>query len=188
MAGAHLDLARLVVLADPDTRPSPDRTSSRCFLQFISKIGSTRRSSGSSPESCTGIRRRNASSASDSGLRFVAKTTSTLNGISNLLAGVQRQVVDAALERHDPPVQQVARRDALPAEVVDDEHAAVGLHLHRRFVELRDRVEASGRASRASARRRPSTTGRRMRSQRRSCAMSVTTLLRRRLGSSMRRG
>ena len=65
----------------------------------------------------------------------------TLNGISNLRPGVQRQEVDAALERHDPAVQQVARRNALAAEVVDDEHAAVGLQLDRRFVELRDRVE-----------------------------------------------
>ena len=58
-----------------------------------------------------------------------------------LAAGMQRQEVDAALERHDPAVQEVARRDALAAEVVDDEDAAVGLHLDRRFVEPRDRVE-----------------------------------------------
>src|SRR5919198_128998 len=57
------------------------------------------------------------------------------------LAGVQRQVVEAALERHDPAVQQLLRADALPSEVVDEEHAAVGLQLNRRFVELRERVE-----------------------------------------------
>ena len=58
-----------------------------------------------------------------------------------LLAGVQRQVVDAALERHDPAVQQVLRTHPLAAEVVDQEDAAVGLQLQRRLVELRQRVE-----------------------------------------------
>ena len=87
------------------------------------------------------MRRRNASSASDSGFRLVANTMKTLNGVSNLRPGVQRQEVDPALERHDPAVQQVARRNPLAAEVVDDEHAAVGLQLDRRLVELGDRVE-----------------------------------------------
>src|SRR5438309_3670045 len=59
----------------------------------------------------------------------------------DLLAGVQRQVVDALLERNDPPVEQVLRCDALPSEVVDHEDAAVRLHLERRLVELRVLVE-----------------------------------------------
>ena len=59
-----------------------------------------------------------------------------------LLARVQRQVVDAAFERDDPPVEQVARADALPPEVVDEEDAAVRFELKRRLVELRDVVEA----------------------------------------------
>ena len=37
-----------------------------------------------------------------------------------LLTGVQGQKVHAAFERHDPAVQQVARRASLPAEIVDD--------------------------------------------------------------------
>src|SRR5262245_47205813 len=59
----------------------------------------------------------------------------------NLLPGVQREIVDAALERHDPSVEQILRAHALAAEVVDQEHAAVRLQLDRRFVELRERVE-----------------------------------------------
>src|SRR4051794_33323809 len=59
-----------------------------------------------------------------------------------LLAGLQREIVDAALERHDPAVQQVARRDALPPEVVDHQHAAVGERLQRRPIESRDRQVA----------------------------------------------
>ena len=44
-------------------------------------------------------------------------------------------MIDAALERHDPPVQDFGGRRALTAEVVDDEHAAVGERLERRAVE-----------------------------------------------------
>ena len=58
-----------------------------------------------------------------------------------LLARVQREVVHAALERHDPAVQQVLGTHALAAEVVHQEHAAVRLQLQRRLVELRDAVE-----------------------------------------------
>ena len=83
------------------------------------------------------MRRRNASSASDAGFRLVANTIEHVERHLELLAGVQREVVDAALERHDPAVQQILRADALPAEVVDQEHAAVGLELNRRLVELR---------------------------------------------------
>src|SRR5439155_5414945 len=54
-----------------------------------------------------------------------------------LLAGVERQVVDALLQRHDPAVEEVLRRDPLAAEVVDHEDPAVRLHLERGFVELR---------------------------------------------------
>src|SRR5262252_1675696 len=36
-----------------------------------------------------------------------------------LLAGLQREEVDAALERHDPTVEKLARLHALAAEVVD---------------------------------------------------------------------
>src|SRR2546425_185031 len=57
------------------------------------------------------------------------------------LPGVQRQVVDAALERHDPAVEEILRPNSLAAEVVDEEHAAVRLQLNGRLVELRERVE-----------------------------------------------
>ena len=58
----------------------------------------------------------------------------------DLLARLQRQEVDAAFERRDPAVEQRVRRALLPAEVVDDEHAAVGDELDRRAVELRHRA------------------------------------------------
>src|SRR5207249_11551481 len=58
----------------------------------------------------------------------------------DLLTGVQSEVVDALLQRDDPSVQEVLGRDALAAEVVDHEYAAVRLHLERRLVELRGLV------------------------------------------------
>ncbi len=59
-----------------------------------------------------------------------------------LLPRLQRQEVDAAFERHDPAVQQLARRARLPAEIVDDQHAAVGDRLHGRPVEPHRRAVA----------------------------------------------
>ena len=53
-------------------------------------------------------------------------------GQLEFLTGLERQEVDAALERHDPAVQQVARRAPLTAEIVDDQNAAVGNCLDRR--------------------------------------------------------
>ena len=87
------------------------------------------------------MRRRNASSASDGGIEVRRKHRQHVERHLEFLAGVQRQVVDAALERHDPAVEQILRPHPLPAEVVHQEHAAVGLQLQRRFVELRERVE-----------------------------------------------
>ena len=51
------------------------------------------------------------------------------------LACSQRQVIVLVLERDDPAVEQVARSDALAAEVVDHEGSAVCLHLERGLVE-----------------------------------------------------
>src|SRR5438093_13273264 len=63
-----------------------------------------------------------------------------VEGDLDLLAGMQREVIDALLERDDPPVEKVFWRNALTSEVVDHEDAAVGLHLERRLVELRGLV------------------------------------------------
>src|SRR5437867_5757731 len=63
-----------------------------------------------------------------------------VKGDLDLLAGVQREVVNALFKRDDPAVEQVLRRDALPAEVVDHEDAAIRLHLEGRLVELRGLV------------------------------------------------
>ena len=70
---------------------------------------------------------------------LVAKTISVMNGSSNFCPLCSVRKVHAGLERHDPPVQQVARRARLPAEVVDDQHAAVRDRLNRRVVEARRR-------------------------------------------------
>src|SRR5690349_21711304 len=59
-----------------------------------------------------------------------------------LLSRMQGQVVEAALERHDPAVQQVLRTHPLTTEVVHQEDAAIGLELQRRFVEARQRIES----------------------------------------------
>src|SRR4029450_4690056 len=58
-----------------------------------------------------------------------------------LLPTGEREEVDAAIERHDPAGQEVERPDALAPEVVDDEKAVVGTHLHRRGVEAGRRIE-----------------------------------------------
>src|SRR6185503_13570330 len=52
-----------------------------------------------------------------------------------------REEVDATIERHHPPIQEVGRRDALAAEVVDDQEPVVGAHLHGCSVEARGRIE-----------------------------------------------
>src|SRR5437867_904955 len=53
----------------------------------------------------------------------------------------QREEIDIAVERHDPAVEEHLRRGALPAEVVDEEHASARLHLERRLVHLRVLIE-----------------------------------------------
>ena len=49
----------------------------------------------------------------------------------------ERHLVYTSLERQNPAIQQVLRRYALPAEVVDDQCATIRLHLKRRFVKSR---------------------------------------------------
>ena len=63
-----------------------------------------------------------------------------VEGDLDLLPGVERQVVDALLERDDPTVEEILGRDALAAEVVDHEDPAIGLHLEGRLVHLRGLV------------------------------------------------
>ena len=54
---------------------------------------------------------------------------------------MQREIVDPVLERHDPAVQQLVGPNPLAPEVVHEEHAADRLHVNRRLVEFRDRIE-----------------------------------------------
>ena len=58
------------------------------------------------------------------------------------LASGQGDIVNAIFERQDPAVEQVSRRDDLAAEVVDHEHAAVGLHLQRSDIEVARLIES----------------------------------------------
>src|SRR3972149_467425 len=60
-----------------------------------------------------------------------------LEGDLDGLAAEEREVVDARLHGDDPAVEQLLRLDELAAEVVDDEDAAVRLHLQGGDVELR---------------------------------------------------
>src|SRR5262249_39987611 len=48
-----------------------------------------------------------------------------VEGNLELLAGVQRQIIDPALKRNDPTVQQLFRTNPLPAEIIDEKDAAV---------------------------------------------------------------
>ena len=57
------------------------------------------------------------------------------------LPRVQRQVVHAALERHNPAIEQLLGPHALAPEVVHEKYAAVRLELEWRFVELVNGVE-----------------------------------------------
>ena len=83
------------------------------------------------------MRRRKAGSVTVSRLRLVAMIEHVPQRHLDLLAGDQREIVDLVLHRRDEAVEQLLRRDPLAAEVVDQEHAAVGLQVRRRFVERR---------------------------------------------------
>jgi hypothetical protein len=48
----------------------------------------------------------------------------------------QGEKIDAAIEGNDPAIEQFVGAQALAAEIVDDEHAVVGLHLRRGDIEL----------------------------------------------------
>src|SRR5688500_8227652 len=50
------------------------------------------------------------------------------------LSGLERQEIDAAFERDDPAIQQVARRTVLSPEVIDDQYPAIGPRLNWRGV------------------------------------------------------
>src|SRR5439155_11256299 len=53
----------------------------------------------------------------------------------------QCEKVDVAVERDDPSVEEHLGRGALPAEVVDEQHATARLHLERRLMHLGVLVE-----------------------------------------------
>ena len=86
------------------------------------------------------MRRRKASSTRSFGSRFVEKTMSWSNGISIFLPVCS---VRKSTRFSSGTIQRFRRsfgEHALAAEVVDQEDAAVGLHLERRLVELRGLV------------------------------------------------
>ena len=63
-----------------------------------------------------------------------------VEGDLELAAVAQHQVVVATVHRHDPAVHQLARRDHLAAQVVDQEEAVVGLEVRRSLVVAGARV------------------------------------------------
>ena len=83
------------------------------------------------------MRRRNASSTKSLGIEVGGEDQQLLKRHLDLFAGVQGQIIDAAFEGDDPAIEQIVGIDPLAAEVVDDQGAAVGFHLKRRFVEAR---------------------------------------------------
>ncbi len=60
----------------------------------------------------------------------------------DLLARRNRQEVLAILQRDDPAIQQIGRLNALAAEVVDQQTAAIALQLQRRFTHVAHRIVA----------------------------------------------
>src|SRR5262249_39981659 len=69
------------------------------------------------------------------------KNRELLEGNLELLARGQIEEVVTVFERHDPAVEQLLRAAQLPAEVVDQEDAAVGLDVQRSLVKVRLGVE-----------------------------------------------
>src|SRR5690348_15775486 len=45
----------------------------------------------------------------------------------NFFPIMQCKKVDAPLERHDPPIKQISRRDSLSTKVIDNQRPSVGL-------------------------------------------------------------
>src|SRR5262249_34371147 len=58
----------------------------------------------------------------------------------DFFAGGQRQEIIALFQRDNPAIEQFERVHPLPAEIVDQQRAAVALHLQRRFADVRMRV------------------------------------------------
>jgi hypothetical protein len=52
----------------------------------------------------------------------------------NLLPRAQREIVDLILHRRNKAIEQLFGRHALASEVIDQEHAAIGLQVRRRLV------------------------------------------------------
>src|SRR4029078_13369946 len=55
--------------------------------------------------------------------------------------GVELEKIDAALQRHDPAIEQRFGTDERTAEIVDDEGAVQRLHMQGRFIVFGDRIE-----------------------------------------------
>ena len=62
------------------------------------------------------------------------------------LPGGKREEIVAVFQRDDPAVEQLGRLDPLPAEVVDQQAAAVALHLQRGFADVAVRIVADFQA------------------------------------------
>ena len=83
------------------------------------------------------IRRRKASSTRSLGSRLVENMVSCSKGTWNCWPEASDRIVDAIFQRHDPAIEQFLGTAQLPAEVVDEEDAAVRLDVHRHLIIVR---------------------------------------------------
>jgi hypothetical protein len=74
------------------------------------------------------------------GIQVRGEDQNAVEGHRELDSRVERQVVEALLQRDDPPVEELSRTHALPTEVVDDQDATGCLQLERGLIHLRVRV------------------------------------------------
>ena len=68
---------------------------------------------------------------------------------------MKREEVHAVFERDDPAVEQVTRADLLSSKVIDQQNAAIGFYLERRFIEFMDFIVDKVQVLPGSTRRPP---------------------------------
>ena len=102
--------------------------------------------SGRRSQSCRESAARKASSTRSLRLQVRREDDQLLERHLDLLARRQREEIVPVFQRNDPAVQQLGRLDPLAAEVVDQQAAAIALHLQRRFADIAERVVADFQA------------------------------------------
>ena len=105
-------------------------------MQTFSKIRTNSFAAGPRSNILYWMRRRNASSPSLVRAQVGREDQEGLKRHRHLAAGLEAQIIDVPLHRHNPAIQDFGRGRALAAEVVDQVDAVVGLQLERRVVDL----------------------------------------------------